>query len=128
MCCHCEPKGRSNLTRSVIARAKPVAISRDPSLRSGQGLLQCVRKDNSMDASESAWGFDFGVMSLRYKSEGYQLPAGNSDSSGASVANCCFPTFNNHRHLPDTTANLQHLVQFFLIRFHIIIGCFFSIG
>ena len=61
----------------VVARAKPVAISGDPSLCSGQGLLHCLRKENSMDASESAWGFDFGVMSLRYKSERYQLPTGS---------------------------------------------------
>jgi predicted secreted hydrolase len=31
---------RGNPTSKVVARAKPVAISRDPSLRSGQGLLR----------------------------------------------------------------------------------------
>ena len=45
------PGGRRYSTQAwqsdkVVARAKPVAISRDPSLRSGQGLLRITRNDN----------------------------------------------------------------------------------
>jgi len=39
---------RSKATKQsdeVVARAKPVAISEDPSLRSGQGLLRFARND-----------------------------------------------------------------------------------
>jgi hypothetical protein len=81
-----------------------------------------------MDASESALGFDFGVMSLRYKSEGYQLPAGHSDPSGASVTDFRFSAFNDDRYLPKATGILQHVLQPLAVRFHIIIGCLIPIG
>ena len=55
-----------------------------------------------MDAFESAWGFDFGVMSLRYKSEGYQQPAGHLDLSGTSVTDRYSASFNNDRDFPGT--------------------------
>jgi hypothetical protein len=43
--CHCEHLKGAWQSDEVVARAKPAAIPRDPSLGSGQGLLRFTRND-----------------------------------------------------------------------------------
>jgi len=58
--CHCEPKGRACTPKcvtarrreqsdEVVARAKPVAISRVPSLRSGQGFVAIAPRNDLIE-------------------------------------------------------------------------------